>query len=100
MDSILTFVALRRPPRRAPAAATLSGESDFQRALGDARNPDDKTAAARAFVARGHPVVSPAAVPAGAELVAVSDLFSDGKVRTPDEVTQAVRHVLGHAQPA
>ena len=99
MDSILTFVALRRPPQRAPAAATLSGESDLQRALGDARVPEDKAAAARAFVAQGHPVASSAAVTAGAELVALSDLLSDGKVRTPDEVTQAVRQVIGDAKP-
>jgi hypothetical protein len=100
MDSILAFVALRRPPQQIPAAATLSGESDLQRALGDARNPDDKTAAARAFVAQGHPVVSPAEVPSGAELVALSDLLSNGTVRTTDEVTQAVRQVLGDARPA
>lgn len=99
MDNILTFVSLRRPPQQAPEAATLSGESDLQRALGDATTPDDQTAAARAFVAGGHPVVSPAAVSGGAELVAVTDLLSDGKVRTTDEVTQAVRQVLGDAKP-
>lgn len=99
MDNIFTFVSLRRPPQRATGAATLSGESDLQRALGDATTPDDKTAAARAFVAGGHPVISPAAVSGGAELVAVTDLLSDGKVRTTDEVTQAVRQVLGDAKP-
>lgn len=99
MDNILTFVSLRRPPQQAPGAATLSGESDLQRALGDATTPDDQTAAATAFVTKGHPVVSAAAVSDGAELVALTELLSDGKVGTTDEVTQAVRQVLGDAKP-
>jgi len=100
MDSILKFVALRRPPRQAPAAATLSGESDLQRSLGAATGREEREAAARAFVAHGKPVVSPAAVRAGAELVALSDLLADGKVRTPAKVLQAVSDAVGDARPA
>lgn len=100
MDNILAFVALRRLPQQAPAAAALSGESDLQRALGDARIPEDRAAAARAFVAHGNPVVSPTAVPAGADLVVLSDLLSSGEARTPDEVKMAVRRVVGDRTPA
>src|SRR6476661_8689206 len=101
MDSILKFVALRRPrPKPAAAAATLSGESDLQRSLRGATTREERQAAARAFVANGKPVVSPAGVRAGAELVDLSDLLADGKVRTAAKLSQAVSDAVGDARPA
>jgi hypothetical protein len=99
MDSILTFVALRRPPEQPPAAATLAGASVLQRELGEADGADERAGAARTFVAQGHPVVAPDAVRSGAELVALADLLSDGEARTADEVVRAVRQAVGDATP-
>lgn len=100
MDSILTFVALRRPPEGDPAAATLAGDSNLQSALDDATDPDGRTAAARDFVAHGRPVMSPDAVAGGAELVALSDLLTDGREWTADQVAQEVRDAVGDAGSA
>ncbi len=100
MDSILTFVALRRPLEEEPAAATLAADSELQGALGAAADADARTAAAKEFVAGGHAVLSPDDVDHGAELVALSDLLSDGAQRTANQVARAVRDAVGDSDPA
>ena len=100
MDSILTFVALRRPLEEEPAAATLAADSELQGALGAAADADARTAAAKEFVAGGHAVLSPDDVDHGAELVALSDLLSDGAERTANQVARAVRDAVGDSDPA
>ena len=100
MDSILTFVALRRPLEKAPAGATLAADTDFQSALGAATDADARTAAAKEFVAVGHPVRSQDDVDRGAELLALSDLLSDGAERTANQVAEAVRGVVGNTDSA
>lgn len=100
MDSILTFVALRRPLEEQPAAATLAADTELQSALGAAADADGRTAAAKEFVAGGDAVRTPDDVEHGAELVALSDLLSDGTERTANQVVKAVRDAVGDTDPA
>ena len=99
MDSILNFVALRRPLEQAPAAATLAADSDLQRAIDETPSNAGREAAARAFATQGNPVLTPDSVPRGADVARLVDLLSDGRDRTAEELAATVGETVGDAVP-
>jgi hypothetical protein len=99
MDSILNFVALRRPLEQAPAAATLAADSDLQRAIDEVLTNEGREAAARAFATQGNPVLTPDSVPRGPDVARLVDLLSDGRDRTAEELAATVGETVGDAVP-
>jgi hypothetical protein len=104
MDSILNFVAVRRPPEHEFTPPTLADTSDLQRQLdaaaASADPPAERSQAATGFVEGTEAVTAPDQVNRGPELVALHDSLTGDSFPTIDEITTRVRAAVGDVQPS
>lgn len=104
MDSILNFVAVRRPPEQEPTPPTLADTSDLQRQLDAAATsadpPAERTQAATGFVEGTEAVTAPDQVNRGRELVALVDSLTGDSLPSIEGITTRVRDAVGGVQPS